>query len=130
VLTFYLVLFAAGAQDVVSQKTGLTIEPVNLTFRWLILLLPPLAGAFTWKMCRDLAAAHAHGEEEEEEEGDGDGGGDGSTPGGGGAHASSAGGPGGPPGDGRAGDGRTGDGRPPDGAREEARPGVTATAEG
>jgi ubiquinol-cytochrome c reductase cytochrome b subunit len=130
VLTFYLVLFAAGAQDVVSQKTGLTIEPVNLTFRWLILLLPPLAGAFTWKMCRDLAAAHAHGEEEEEEEGDGDGGGDGSTPGGGGAHASSAGGPGGPPGDGRAGDGRAGDGRPPDGAREEARPGVTATAEG
>lgn len=56
VLTFYAVLFLAGSQDIVAQKTGASITTVLWTLRLLALGLPLLTGAFAWRLCRDLRA--------------------------------------------------------------------------
>jgi ubiquinol-cytochrome c reductase cytochrome b subunit len=56
VLTFYVVLLLAGAQDIWADLFGAPLEPVIWTFRTLVVVLPVLAGLFTWKLCRDLTA--------------------------------------------------------------------------
>jgi ubiquinol-cytochrome c reductase cytochrome b subunit len=58
-LTFYVVLFLAGGQDIYAQKLGVSIEPVIWTFRVALFALPAAAAALAWKLCSDLAAADA-----------------------------------------------------------------------
>jgi ubiquinol-cytochrome c reductase cytochrome b subunit len=54
VLTFYIVLVVAGAQDIVAQKTRLGIPTVTNTLRVLLVVLPALLAFFTWRTCHDL----------------------------------------------------------------------------
>ncbi len=56
VLTFYGVLLLAGGDDIIAEKLDLPIVPVVWAFRILLFVLPLLAAAFAWKLCRDLAA--------------------------------------------------------------------------
>jgi ubiquinol-cytochrome c reductase cytochrome b subunit len=64
VLTFYVVLTAAGGQDVIAQKTGADIATVTYTLRTLVLVLPILAALITWKFCHDVRASGRLAEEE------------------------------------------------------------------
>src|SRR3954452_4974534 len=57
VLTFYVVLFVAGSQDIIAQKLHVSIPPVTLTFRVLVFVLPVLAAFVARKLCHDLSAA-------------------------------------------------------------------------
>ncbi len=56
VLTFFVVLTAAGGQDIIAAKLQLDIVPVTSTLRVLVFVLPLLIGAAVWKICRDLKA--------------------------------------------------------------------------
>jgi quinol---cytochrome-c reductase cytochrome b subunit len=56
VLSFYLVLFGAGSQDVIAQHLGVSIFQVNHTFQALTVVLPVFVAAVTWKWCSDLRA--------------------------------------------------------------------------
>jgi hypothetical protein len=56
VLTFYVVLFVGGSQEVIVQKLGVSIEPVTWTLRVAVIVLPLLTGAIAYAVCRDLAA--------------------------------------------------------------------------
>ena len=55
-LTFFVVLFVAGAQDVIAQKLSLSIPTVTNALRGLAVGLPAVVALFTWKLCRDLSA--------------------------------------------------------------------------
>ncbi|MEA2827709.1 MAG: ubiquinol-cytochrome c reductase cytochrome b subunit [Actinomycetota bacterium] len=65
-LTFYVVLFIAGAQDIGAQKLGVPIPAVTWTLRILVLLLPPLTALLARKLCHDLVRAEEIEEEKEE----------------------------------------------------------------
>ena len=65
-LTFYVVLFVAGAQDLVAQKFGVPVPTVVWTLRVLLVALPPLAALLTFQLCHDLTAAD-HIEDEKDE---------------------------------------------------------------
>jgi ubiquinol-cytochrome c reductase cytochrome b subunit len=54
VLTFYIVLVVAGAQDIIAQKLGVGIPAVTNTLRVLLFVLPLLTALFMWKTCHDL----------------------------------------------------------------------------
>jgi ubiquinol-cytochrome c reductase cytochrome b subunit len=54
VLTFYVVLFAAGSQDIFAQHLDASIPNVNRAFRVLLFVAPVVVAAITWKWCRDL----------------------------------------------------------------------------
>jgi ubiquinol-cytochrome c reductase cytochrome b subunit len=56
VLTFYIVLFVAGSQDVIAQKLNASIETVLWTLRILAIVLPLAVGLISWKIARDLRA--------------------------------------------------------------------------
>jgi ubiquinol-cytochrome c reductase cytochrome b subunit len=53
-LTFMTVLTVAGGQDLVSQWTGVDVTAVVWTLRALVLVLPLVVGAITWRVCADL----------------------------------------------------------------------------
>ena len=57
VLTFYIVLFFAGSQDIIAQKLHVSIPPVTFTFRVLVFVLPVFMFMIARKLCHDLAAA-------------------------------------------------------------------------
>ena len=65
-LTFYVVLFVAGAQDLAAQKFGLPVPTVTWSLRVLVVVLPPLAALVALKLCHDLTAAE-HIEDEKDE---------------------------------------------------------------
>jgi ubiquinol-cytochrome c reductase cytochrome b subunit len=54
VLSFYMVLFVGGGQDVIAQQLDWRIEAVTWTLRGLLLLLPVVSAAVAYKLCRDL----------------------------------------------------------------------------
>ena len=56
VLAFYFVLFVGGGQDVIAQQIDWPIESVTWTLRGLLIGLPLVLGALTYKLCRDLTA--------------------------------------------------------------------------
>jgi ubiquinol-cytochrome c reductase cytochrome b subunit len=66
VLTFYVVLLLAGAQDIWVQELHLPLRSVLWTFRVVVFVLPAVLGLLTWKVCRDLEAGR-HAEQFEEE---------------------------------------------------------------
>jgi ubiquinol-cytochrome c reductase cytochrome b subunit len=49
VLTFYIVLFVAGSQDIVAQHLHAEITEVNRWFRVLLFVLPVLVAVIAWK---------------------------------------------------------------------------------
>jgi ubiquinol-cytochrome c reductase cytochrome b subunit len=59
VLTFYIVLFVAGSQDIIAQKTGLSLDAVLTTLRVLVFALPALTALLTYRFCVDLRAGEA-----------------------------------------------------------------------
>jgi ubiquinol-cytochrome c reductase cytochrome b subunit len=65
VLTFYVVLFVAGSQDIGAQRLTLSVPAVMWTLRIALVVLPPLAGWIAYKLARDLQGAD-HLEEEKE----------------------------------------------------------------
>ena len=66
VITFYLVLTAAGAQDVFSQQLDLSVTAVVLGLRVLLVALPLGVALLTYKLCKDLAGAEHLAEEKQE----------------------------------------------------------------
>jgi ubiquinol-cytochrome c reductase cytochrome b subunit len=56
VLTFYVVLFVGGSQDLIAQRLGVSIEAVTWSLRALLVVVPCAAAAITLKVCHDLAA--------------------------------------------------------------------------
>jgi ubiquinol-cytochrome c reductase cytochrome b subunit len=55
VLTFYVVLFVGGSQDIIAQKLGVSIETVTWTLRVTVIVLPLVMAAIAYAICRDLA---------------------------------------------------------------------------
>ncbi|MDP9072450.1 MAG: ubiquinol-cytochrome c reductase cytochrome b subunit [Actinomycetota bacterium] len=66
VLTFYLVLTAAGGQDILAQKLNLSIAAVLWGLRLLLVALPLAVAVLTYRLCRDRAAAERLEHEKEE----------------------------------------------------------------
>ncbi|MDP9332272.1 MAG: ubiquinol-cytochrome c reductase cytochrome b subunit [Actinomycetota bacterium] len=64
-LTFYGILLLAGGQDIWAQRLDVSLGSVLWTFRIGVLVVPPLVGLFTWRLCRDLRAGR-HSEHEGE----------------------------------------------------------------
>jgi ubiquinol-cytochrome c reductase cytochrome b subunit len=57
VLTFYVVLFVAGSQDIIAQHMSLGIPTVTWTLRILLVVLPLIVAAATWRLCREFRDA-------------------------------------------------------------------------
>jgi ubiquinol-cytochrome c reductase cytochrome b subunit len=55
-ITFYAVCFIAGAADVMAATFGLSVNAILWTFRFLVLLLPPVVGWVTYRLCKELSA--------------------------------------------------------------------------
>ena len=53
-LTFYLVLFVAGADDIIADRLHLSFEDLVLTFRVLLLVAPPAAFWVAKRVCLGL----------------------------------------------------------------------------
>jgi ubiquinol-cytochrome c reductase cytochrome b subunit len=56
-LSFYVVLLAAGAQDLGAQHMRVPITTLTLALRISLVVVPIFAGVATWKLCRDLQGA-------------------------------------------------------------------------
>ena len=55
-ISFYVLLFLAGANDVISVTFGLSINQFVWTFRVLLFVLPPIVGLITYRICNELVA--------------------------------------------------------------------------
>ncbi|MGD9753922.1 MAG: cytochrome bc complex cytochrome b subunit [Acidimicrobiia bacterium] len=54
--SFLGVLVAAAGHDVQGLLLDVPLQQVTRAYRVLVLVVPPVAAALTWKLCRDLAA--------------------------------------------------------------------------
>jgi ubiquinol-cytochrome c reductase cytochrome b subunit len=64
-LTFYVVLFIAGSQDIGAQRFATAIPTITLVLRWMLAVLPPVAAIVAWKLCRDFSRSEDLEEEKE-----------------------------------------------------------------
>jgi ubiquinol-cytochrome c reductase cytochrome b subunit len=55
-LSFYVICFFGGASDVLSSTFGLSVNAVLWTFRLALFVVPPVAAAITYRLCRELSA--------------------------------------------------------------------------
>jgi ubiquinol-cytochrome c reductase cytochrome b subunit len=55
-ISFYAVNFVGGAADVMASTFGLSVNAILWTFRFLVLLAPPVVGWFTYQLCKELSA--------------------------------------------------------------------------
>ena len=55
-ITFYGVCFLGGAADVLASTFGLSVNAILWTFRFLVLLLPPIVGWMVYRLCKELSA--------------------------------------------------------------------------
>jgi ubiquinol-cytochrome c reductase cytochrome b subunit len=55
-ITFYTVCFLGGAADVLGSTFGLSVNAILWTFRFLVLVLPPVVGWLTYRLCKELSA--------------------------------------------------------------------------
>ena len=55
-LSFYVICFFGGASDVLSSTFGLSVNAVLWTFRIALIVVPPIAAATTYRLCRELSA--------------------------------------------------------------------------
>src|SRR3954451_22335058 len=58
-LSFYVICFFGGASDVLSSTFGLSVNAVLWTFRVALVVVPPIAAATTYRLCRELSARDA-----------------------------------------------------------------------
>ena len=65
VLSFYVVLFVAGSQDIVAQHLNVRVTTVDYAFRVLLFTVPIVVALVAWKWCHDLATVAAWEAEEE-----------------------------------------------------------------
>ncbi|HVL03318.1 MAG TPA: ubiquinol-cytochrome c reductase cytochrome b subunit, partial [Acidimicrobiales bacterium] len=54
-LAFYTVLFFAGASDVLAVTFQTSVNALFRTFQLMLLILPPVAGFITFRLCKELA---------------------------------------------------------------------------
>lgn len=55
-LAFFVVCFLAGGSDVLAETFGLSVNAVLWSFRVGVLVAPPIAGWFAYRLCKELAA--------------------------------------------------------------------------
>jgi ubiquinol-cytochrome c reductase cytochrome b subunit len=55
-LSFYTLCFLGAGADVLAQTFGLSVNAVLWSFRIGLLVLPPIAGWTTYRLCKELAA--------------------------------------------------------------------------
>ncbi|MDQ6782741.1 MAG: cytochrome bc complex cytochrome b subunit [Actinomycetota bacterium] len=53
-ITFYVVLFVAGSQDIISQHLRVPIARITTVFQVLLFALPVMVGLLTARICHDL----------------------------------------------------------------------------
>jgi ubiquinol-cytochrome c reductase cytochrome b subunit len=58
-ISFYVLLFLAGANDVISVTFGLSVNAFVWTFRVLLFVVPVVAGLLTYRICNELVARDA-----------------------------------------------------------------------
>jgi quinol---cytochrome-c reductase cytochrome b subunit len=55
-ITFYVILFFGGAADVIAVTFGLSVNAILWSFRFLVLVVPPVAGWVAYRLCKELSA--------------------------------------------------------------------------
>jgi ubiquinol-cytochrome c reductase cytochrome b subunit len=55
-LSFYVICFLGAAADVLASTFGLSVNAVLWTFRILVLAVPPIVAAVTYRLCKELSA--------------------------------------------------------------------------
>jgi ubiquinol-cytochrome c reductase cytochrome b subunit len=55
-LTFYVVLFAAGGNDVLAARFDISVNLITWVFRIFLVALPPSTALLTYRLCRELRA--------------------------------------------------------------------------
>ena len=60
-LVFYLVLFAAASNDLLSKWLKIPVETITVAYRVLLLALPPIAGFITYRLMEALRRSGAEG---------------------------------------------------------------------
>jgi len=63
VLTFVALLLFAGSDDVQARLTHISVQQITWAYRIAVWVLPPLAFALAWRVCRELQARHAYEED-------------------------------------------------------------------
>ena len=58
-IAFFVLLMLAGSNDVLAQFLQVEVDSLNGVLKVLVFLVPALAGALTWWICRDLGARDA-----------------------------------------------------------------------
>ena len=54
-LGFYVVMFLGGAADIIATTFGLSVNAVLWSFRFAALLVPPVFGYVTYRLCVELS---------------------------------------------------------------------------
>jgi ubiquinol-cytochrome c reductase cytochrome b subunit len=55
-LSFYVICFLGAAADVLASTFGLSVNAILWTFRILVLAVPPIVAAMTYRLCKELSA--------------------------------------------------------------------------
>jgi ubiquinol-cytochrome c reductase cytochrome b subunit len=55
-LSFYVICFFGAASDVLASTFGLSVNAILWTFRILVLAVPPVVAAVTYRLCKELSA--------------------------------------------------------------------------
>jgi ubiquinol-cytochrome c reductase cytochrome b subunit len=55
-LSFYVICFFGAAADVLASTFGLSVNAILWTFRILVLAVPPIVAAVTYRLCKELSA--------------------------------------------------------------------------
>jgi ubiquinol-cytochrome c reductase cytochrome b subunit len=55
-LSFYVICFLGAAADVLASTFGLSVNAILWTFRILVLAVPPIVAAVTYRLCKELSA--------------------------------------------------------------------------
>jgi ubiquinol-cytochrome c reductase cytochrome b subunit len=55
-LSFYVICFFGAAADVLASTFGLSVNAILWTFRILVLAVPPVVAAVTYRLCKELSA--------------------------------------------------------------------------
>ncbi len=67
VLTFYIILVVAGAQDIIADKLKVSIPSVTIALRAMVIGVPIVVALFAWKIAHDLSEKSARHAAEDEE---------------------------------------------------------------
>jgi ubiquinol-cytochrome c reductase cytochrome b subunit len=55
-ISFYVILFLGGAADVIAVTFGLSVNAILWSFRFAVLVVPPVAGWMAYRLCKELSA--------------------------------------------------------------------------